>query len=361
MEHIYFKVVEHLEAGRVSVLATLVRLRGSAPRGIGTQCLVLEDGSLEGTIGGGLLEARVLQEASKVIATRSPLRLAFVLQGKDVAQSGMICGGEADVFLEPLQPGNAQTLAVFRRAVEVLDEGGSGLMALLLDERGWESGAHPRMFLEANGRITGSFPGFEDLAKRCTDAASGLFEKGRAGILSLEDREGQKAEVFLEPLRFAPSLYVFGGGHVARQLVPLAAKVGFRVMVVDDRPDFTDPLDFPGVCDTRCLPFEGALGKLEVGNGDYVVIVTRGHLHDKRVLEQALKTPAAYIGMIGSRRKVSLIFDKLREEGFGEADIKRVHAPIGLDIGAETPEEIAVSIVAELIKVRAGLREAENG
>ena len=124
--------------------------------------------------------------------------------------------------------------------------------------------------------------------------------------------------------------------------------------VIDDRPEFADPVKFPDAAKVHQLPFEGVLGKIPVDESSYLVIVTRGHIHDKTVLEQCLRTKAKYIGMIGSRRKKAMIYEKLLEEGFTKSDLDRVHAPIGLNIGAETPEEIAVSIVAELIQVRAG-------
>jgi xanthine dehydrogenase accessory factor len=147
---------------------------------------------------------------------------------------------------------------------------------------------------------------------------------------------------------------VFGAGHVSLQIVPLAARVGFRTVVIDDRPEFADEKKFPETAEVRQYPFEGVLQHLPVNQASYLVIVTRGHIHDKTVLAQCLKTNAKYIGMIGSRRKIAMVYENLKEEGFTQKDIERVRAPIGLDIGAETPEEIAVSIVAELISVRAG-------
>jgi xanthine dehydrogenase accessory factor len=130
--------------------------------------------------------------------------------------------------------------------------------------------------------------------------------------------------------------------------------VGFKVVVIDDRPEFADPEKFPKAEDVHYYSFDSVMERLPVDGSSYVVIMTRGHSHDKTVLAQALKSPAGYIGMIGSRRKISIIFGKLLEQGFTQEQLDRVHSPIGIDIGAETPEEIAVSIIAELIKVRAG-------
>jgi xanthine dehydrogenase accessory factor len=160
--------------------------------------------------------------------------------------------------------------------------------------------------------------------------------------------------VFVEPFISDPVLYVFGGGHVSSRIVPLASHVGFPTVVIDDRPEFADRLKFPNAKEVRLLEFEHVMENLPVDSSSFLVIVTRGHLHDKHVLAQALRTDARYIGMIGSRRKRNIIYEKLLEEGFTKDDLSRVHSPIGLDIGAETPEEIAVSIVSELILKRAG-------
>ncbi|MFZ7113383.1 MAG: XdhC family protein [Desulfatiglandales bacterium] len=360
MEDIYPKVINLLEEGRLCVLATVVRLKGSAPRGVGTKLLILEDGSFEGTIGGGLLEARVLKHAGMVFEANRPLRVPFFLRGEDVAAGEMICGGDAEVFLEPLPPGNREILSVIKRAAEIEVQGGSGVLATILNEEHWRETGVPRVLLERDGGYVGSFQGLEEIVDQCREAVPGRLRTREPGIQIFEDKAGRPVEVFLEPLTFKPMLYVFGGGHVSRQLVPLAAGVGFKVVVIDDRPEYTETGLFAGAAETRCLPFEGVLERLDVDQDSYLVIVTRGHLYDKTVLEQCLNTRAAYIGMIGSRCKVALIFKKMLEEGAREEDVRRVHSPIGLSIGAETPAEIAVSIVAELIQVRARSRSKWN-
>jgi xanthine dehydrogenase accessory factor len=159
----------------------------------------------------------------------------------------------------------------------------------------------------------------------------------------------------VEPVCDFGTVFIFGGGHISQKLAPLARLVGFRVVVLDDRPEFVEPTRFPQA--DGCIlvgSFEHALEEITVDPDSYLVIVTRGHLHDKTVLAQALHSEAAYIGMIGSRRKRDAIYTELATQGFSPADFKRVFSPIGLPIEAETPEEIAVSIMAELIQVRAG-------
>ena len=354
MEDIYPKAMEALESGRSSVLATIIRLTGSGPRGVGTKFLILEDGSYVGTIGGGLLEAQVIAGAKGVFATRKPSRLSFNLRGIDVAKSEMICGGEVEVFLEPLIPGRIDQARLFKRALDVQKRGGSGIMATLVDVDCWKEGETPKLFFKPGEERLGALSNYKEIENKLLGEAAGLLKARKAELLVYQDSEGNAVEVFAEPLVSEATLYVFGAGHVSLQIVPLAARVGFRTVVIDDRPEFADEKKFPAAAEVRQYPFEGVLRHLPVNESSYLVIVTRGHIHDKTVLAQCLKTDAKYIGMIGSRRKIAMVYENLKEEGFTQKDIDRVRAPIGLDIGAETPEEIAVSIVAELISVRAG-------
>jgi xanthine dehydrogenase accessory factor len=165
--------------------------------------------------------------------------------------------------------------------------------------------------------------------------------------------------ILIEPVLPADTVFLFGAGHVAQPTARLAAFVGFRVRVVDDRAEFANAERFPEAEEVRvATDFDSALKGFAIDRSAFIVIVTRGHLHDKTVLMQALRTEAAYIGMIGSRRKRDHIFNASLKQDFTEADLKRVHSPIGLDIGAETPEEIALSIVAELVHARAQGRRA---
>jgi xanthine dehydrogenase accessory factor len=354
MREMYEKLVEMYQNDRFAVLATIIKQAGPTPRAIGTKCLILDDGSFTGTIGGGVLEAQTLQEAKKVFETGLPIRLEFSLKGADVADTDMLCGGDVDVFLEPMPSKNDTHLLVFEKAINTADQGGVGLLATVIDQTQWVHGTTPRVFIEKNGSKTGSLGGMRGLEDVLLKDMDRILESRMPCILSLADPKGDHVEVFVEPVVSDAVLYVFGAGHVSRQIVPLASHVGFQVVVIDDRADFASTRHFPEARDIYPLPFEDVMERFEIHNLSYLVIVTRGHMHDKNVLAQALKTKAGYIGMIGSSRKRNIIYEKLLEEGFTKKDLSRVQSPIGLDIGAETPEEIAVSIVAELIKVRRG-------
>jgi xanthine dehydrogenase accessory factor len=353
MKEIYEKVIDLAEKKYWSVLATIIGQTGSAPRGIGTKFVIMEDGSFMGTIGGGRLEAQVLEEAGEVFKTHMPLRLNFILKGTDVEKTDMLCGGDAEVFLEPVSPQQKLHHDILKKAVEVVNRGKSGMMATAVDPDRWGEGRVPKLFFVSETERIGSLYGQRRVEEALAGEMGRIIKTRRPENISVRDVDGNQIVFYVEPVMTDPVLYIFGGGHVSLQIVPLAARVGFRVVVIDDRPEFADPKKFPEATNVYEYPFEGVFDRLPVEQSSYIVIVTRGHIHDRTVLTQSLKTEAGYIGMIGSRRKRAIIYQSLLEEGFTQDDLARVYSPIGVDIHAETPEEIAVSIVAELIKVRA--------
>jgi xanthine dehydrogenase accessory factor len=354
MKEIYQKIVELLYSNTLSVLATIIKQAGPSPRGIGTKCLIMQDGSFTGTIGGGVIEAKTIKEAKKVLDTGIPLRLTFTLKGSDVEDTDMLCGGDVEVFLEPVSPKYSSHLSILEKVMKIINRGGAGLLATVINENWWQQGVPPKIFLEKQGKQTGSLSRGSKIEDALMEKMDGILNARLPSIFSLRDDSGNQVEIFVEPIITNPFLYVFGAGHVSSQIVPLASRVGFQVIVIDDRPEFADITNFPEAKEVHQFPFEGVMDRLPVDESSYLVIVTRGHVHDKDVLAQALKTGARYIGMIGSTRKRDIIYEKLLEEGFTKEELTRVHSPIGLEIGAETPEEIAVSIVAELIMIRAG-------
>jgi xanthine dehydrogenase accessory factor len=186
-----------------------------------------------------------------------------------------------------------------------------------------------------------------------------VLREKKPKVLAL-DSENRKMEILLEPVFSEPTVYVFGGGHISEQLAPLAKKVHFKVVVIDDREIFANRERFPDADEVIVSEFEKCFDRLNIGDSSYIVIVTRGHLYDGIVLEQAVESKARYIGMIGSRNKIRTLYQSLTKKGIAKETLDRVHAPIGIDINSETPEEIAVSIVAELIKVRGSLPAGEQ-
>ena len=251
---IYEEIVQLRREGRRGALATIVNSCGSIPSFRTAKMLVRDDGSIVGTIGGGCVEADVWQAAREIIESEKPRTLTFNLNQDPKYDTGLVCGGTLEVFIEPVLP--------------------------------------PAL------------------------------------------------------------LYVFGAGHVAINLCKAASGAGFDPVIIDDRTSYATKERFPAAREVHALEFDQALQKFDPTEASYIVIVTRGHRDDMRILRWAVQTRARYVGMIGSRRKVIEIFKTLRQEGVPDHLFERVRAPIGLDIGAVTPEEIAVAITAELIAAR---------
>lgn len=251
---LYEEIVKLRKEGRRGAVATIVNVRGSIPSFKTAKMLVRDDGSIVGTIGGGCVEADVWQAAREVMESERPRTLTFDLNNDPKYDTGLVCGGTLEIFVEPVLP--------------------------------------------------------------------------------------------------PAELYIFGAGHVAAALYRVARIAGFDVSVVDDREAYANRERFPEANQVIAEDFEKAMAQLKPSESSYIVVVTRGHRDDMRVLRWAVQTSARYVGMIGSKRKTITIFKELQQEGIPAQLFERVHAPVGLDIGAITPEEIAVSITAELIAKR---------
>ncbi|HSM75646.1 MAG TPA: XdhC/CoxI family protein [Desulfobacterales bacterium] len=340
--------VRLLDEGRAFVLATIVSRHGSTPRTAGTRMIVTADGSIRGTIGGGLVEAKVIEAAGGVLRSKRPVVMPFDLTRSEVAAMDMICGGRLEVLLECVQPGGPAE-GVLRGWGDAIGRREASQVVTLIRFAGAAVADTDHLLIQERRVVVGGRSLPDEVLERILDAG-----EGGAGLRTVA-LGGDLAVV--EAVLPGEIVYLFGAGHVAHPASRLAAFVGFRVVVVDDRPEFANRERFPDAEEVRVVPdFGVALNGCRRDPEAFVVILTRGHLHDKSVLAQALRTDAGYIGMIGSRRKRDQIFAALRQEGFTEADLQRVASPIGLPIGAETPEEIAISIVAELIQVRARRR-----
>ncbi len=342
-KEMFLEIDRLLGAGKRIVLATIIRRAGSAPRAVGSQCIVLEDGSLVGTIGGGLLEHRVIEQAKEVLLLGRSALLPLFLTGKDVAASEMICGGNVEVYLDPMFPDNPDTTGLFRAVRETIEQGRCGTLLSRIAEGAPASDSKGKMLLEEGKVVLGEIDGLMDEAGRlCRFTRPRLVEMSEPSV-----------SVFVQPVEDDPILFLFGAGHVSTFVAPLAKTVGFRVVVLDDRAEFANDERFPDADEIRIMEFSRAFDGITVTGSSYLAIMTRGHTHDRIVLEAALRTEPAYLGMIGSRKKWALIEQSLRDQGFAEERIEQIHSPIGIHIGGETPEEIAVSIVAELIQTRA--------
>ena len=316
-----------LRAGEDLVLVTVVASSGATPRGAGARMLVGREGRLRGTIGGGSVEYRSEQIAAAQLAKRESLEHDFSLTRDDVQNLGMICGGAVNVFFHFIPAGDEAAIAAADEA-----------------ERRFAAG---ESFWLVSDLAHGGALSVTDKEHAPAWLAEGLTGKPRR----VKDAEH---DVFAEQLNSSGRVYIFGGGHVAQALEPVLTGVGFRCVVMDDRPDFTRRELFPTAEEVKLIDFRNIAASVNITADDYVCVMTRGHAYDSVVQSQVLPLRPYYVGVIGSRAKTAAVRRQLIEEfGVAEADIDRVHTPIGLAIGAETPAEIAISIAAEMIKSRA--------
>jgi len=334
-----------LAAGEAVAVASIFVQEGSAPRSAGTKMVVRRDGSFAGTVGGGVLEARVLGTVPEVLRSGGAVLLAFDLTKSDVATMDMICGGRLRVLVERVDPTDDDR-RVFDRLADRLDQGRGAVLVTAIGAEGEGPWPTDRCLL-GDGEAVGGLSLGAGVAAEVARATEG------AKAPSLIAAGGRR--LFVELVPAVATVYFFGGGHVTGETEALARRVGFRTRVFDDRPEFATRERFPEALDVRVVPgFEGVFEGCPPDRNSYVVIITRGHSFDRVVLEQALATQAGYVGMIGSQHKKRAIYAALREQGVRQEDLDRVHCPVGIEIEAETPAEIAVSIVGELIRERAG-------
>ncbi|PYO90419.1 MAG: hypothetical protein DMD66_02735 [Gemmatimonadetes bacterium] len=306
-------------AGTRGALATVARARGSTPVPAGTKMLVGPEGRLLGSVGGGCVEAEVIGAALDAQAHRRPALLTHHLNADLAGDLGLSCGGTVDIFVEPLVADEA-----YVRVLETAAAADSGLVRTATE---WS---------------TGPVKTFEPLlAHRSTAAPATLTRDGRF----MEER-----------LTLAPRVFVFGAGHVGAAIARAAAAAGFRITVIDDRADYADASRFPDGVAVLAGDVDAALTRYPLTSADAVVIATRGHRNDALILERVAPSAAGYVGLLGSRRKKIVVTKGLTSAGVPAKSLRRVRVPVGLAIGAVTPEEIAVSVVAELIAWRRSAR-----
>lgn len=318
MEKIFASLLEEVEQGRDCLLAAVTASSGSAPRAAGAYMSIGLQGRLQGTIGGGSLEYNAILKGQQALKEKKTDNFTYdyVLTMEGSAELGMICGGSCTVLFCRFEGGSEAACRLLRQAAAAAASGEPYWLLLPLDG------------------------GLPQLRGRCALT-------GRRGML---DENG--CRFYAEQFGYDGRVYIFGGGHLAQELVPVLARLDFRCVVLDDRPEFAVPRLFPGAERVLLADFS-QLGKtVRLRASDYAAVMTRGHLHDAEAERFLLNTPAGYIGVVGSRRKAALTRQMLKEEGYSEEQLDRVITPIGLDIGSETPAEIAVSIAAQLIQER---------
>jgi xanthine dehydrogenase accessory factor len=346
------KLLDFGEAGADAALVTIIRTSGSTPRNAGAKMLVLPDGSVYGSIGGGCGEAEVRREALTVLLDSKVSRKFRLALTNDVAAGdGMICGGVLEVFIDFISHEDNMSRLVFSSYLDSLQKKESPILVTITSAGDTKKKVLGRktVFLPGKGEIGDLvIPDITEQVRRLAEMFRGERE---IKLLTVSAGEVNNVEVLLEPANKSPQLLILGGGHIAKPLVKMASILGCKTTVVDDRPVFANMERFPEAEQIVCQDFDTYLQNLKTGPDTFVVIVTRGHQYDLECLREVAGKPAAYIGMIGSRRKVKEVLKQLESEGVPAEKLNKVYSPIGLAIGSETPEEIALSILAEIVSV----------
>ena len=325
-----------------------MRTKGSTPQKPGAKLLVRRDGTAVGTLGGGCVEADVWAEAKTILEeTRGTQLRRFILNEDIASRDGLVCGGNMDILIDPI--GEADLEPVFDEIVAAYEGKGDRALATLITSATGNALEGAKLFVRADGSTTGTL-GSQELDAEAVVAALEMMPKGLERWV--ETKEGDKA--YVETFTNPATVVIAGGGHVGKAVYTVAKTLGFAVKIVDDRPQFANHERFPEAEEIVIDDFDKGLRSLNMTPNCYVIIATRGHKLDDLALIEAAKSNAGYVGLLGSRRKAVMIFRDLIREGIPEARIAEIRAPIGLDLGGRTPEEIAVSIMAEILAVQHG-------
>jgi xanthine dehydrogenase accessory factor len=351
MNNIYDELAGLLDSGETVAVATVIAVRGSVPREVGAKMIIHPLGRHVGTVGGGCGEADVIRAALDVIQTGRPTVVKVDLTEDVSLQALGVCGGIMEVFVEQAAPGIRESEASAVQRVAALREAVSRRepVALVTAVRGPDAGRQAVVWL--NRAPLGDVGTGIGVQGEVADARAALQERQHR-LLRYPETD---TAVFVEVQRRAPELVIAGAGHIALPLAQMASMCDFAVTVLDDRASFANPERFPTAQRVIAGPMRASLRDLDIDRDSYIVLVTRGHSLDVECLLDVLDRPAGYIGMIGSQRRVDAVFQLLEKEtGIDPAKFERVYAPIGIAIGAHTPAEIAVCILAELINVLRG-------
>lgn len=341
---IYDSIYNLLKNKESFCLATILYKEGSAPREEGTKMIIKKDFSIIGTIGGGLFEASTIKLSKDVFEKKCSIVEYFNLSNKDSSSLGMVCGGKLKVLVEYLDAENEKIMEMYKNIWNFKEQSIDFVLITKIGHTGIENYDNEKWICTETNFYGNENDEIQLILKNVREN----FKNVKTSVFKLEEDK-----YLVEPVLNHETVYIFGAGHVSQKLAQLTKMVEFKTVVLDDRIEFANKQRFKNVDEVKVIhDFNNILNYIKIDKQSYIVIVTRGHAFDKEVLSQVLKTNAKYIGMMGSRTKTNYVYKKLMHEGYTKEDLARVHAPIGLQIHADTPEEIAISIVSELIKER---------
>lgn len=349
MKEVIEEVLHLIDKNEPFVMATVVRTRGSTPQKAGAKLLIRQDGSSVGTLGGGCIEGEIWYLATQVLRERGgPLFCKYDLNEEFAARDGLVCGGTMYFFVDPiLKPNYFKPFA--QEIMRAYQRGQPVAIATVVNVPEGKSNLGAKLLVREDGSAHGSLG---DEEKELEAVRIGKIIAAYGCNKSIEATDGM--EIFVEGYTASPTMILLGGGHVNKAVSRLASTLGFRIYIVDDRPEFANKERFSEAEGVIVDDYSRALEKIPVNSNTYIVVATRGHRYDDMALAAAIRTPARFVGLLGSKRKTLEIYKNLLRENVPPERIQEVHAPIGLNIGALTPEELAVSIMAEIIMIRNG-------
>lgn len=353
MREIYQKVIELIESEEIGAYCTVVETKGSTPQKPGSKLLILPDLRNVGTLGGGCVEAEARRQAIGLMQGGVPRLLDFQLDSDYGWDDGLICGGNMKIFID--LPQTKDESFILTRLQELSEAKIPLVSTTIVQSEMGHIQVGAKMLFAANGEKVGSL-GDAALEAALQDELMEVLEKDAPGVFRWQVEDSRNGEgavwVFMDAVQPRPTLLIAGAGHVGQALCHLGKWLGFDVAIVDDRADFASEERLPEADEIIIGDIAEELRKYPVDHLTYAVIVTRGHQHDEEALHSVIESNARYVGLIGSRRKIKLIYDDLRDLGIPKERLAQVYAPIGLDINSKTVPEIAVSIAAQLIQVR---------
>ena len=350
MQEVFHEAVNRLEKGESVVVATVIRTKGSTPQKPGAKLLVRQDGTGAGTLGGGCVEGDIWFAAKQLMQQGGEAEYReYELNEELAAEDGLVCGGTMYFLIDPVY--TPEDYLPYAREIDFAykGEGAVALATVIKSGSDGKSRIGDKLFIRENGKTEGTLGNLE------TD--KGAIEKAK--ILMIHGRNeyvmtASGAEYFIEAYTTPPQLVICGGGHVSRALASLAKPLEFRLFITDDREEFANEDRFPEADIIVSEKPEDALPNLPINPNTFIVVATRGHRYDNSALLAAAKTPARYVGLMGSKRKTILIYEDLMKSDLSLDRIREIRSPIGLDIKARTPEEIAISIMSEVLMFRLG-------
>ena len=349
MRDVFHEAATELDEGRPVVVATVVRTKGSTPQKPGAKLLVRDDGSGVGTLGGGCVEGDIWFAAQELMKRGGSAQYRDYELNEDLAaEDGLVCGGTMYFLIDPVY--EAGSYLDYAREIDAAYAGGPAVALATVTAAGEGAGTlGARLFIREDGSTEGTL-GSPGMDREAVKKARELMVHGKNEFVTMRDGP----EFFVEAYTTPPQMVLCGGGHVSKAIAPLASTLGFRVFVTDDREEFANSDRFPEADIIVAEKPETALPQLPINPNTFVIIATRGHRYDNVALEAAALTPAKYVGLLGSKRKTILIYEDLIRSGLPIERIREIRSPVGLDVRGRTPEEIAVSIMAEVLMFRLG-------